>query len=193
VRGGLEEAGRPEKIAINLPADVRLEPAPEGQTLSGMLAAGDIDAFMGPRVPSCFTRGHPHVGWLFADPIAAALDYYERTKIFPIMHIIGVRRTLVEQHRWLPVAALKAFERSKQIALDRLAETSSSRVTLPFIEEQLRRARERMGADFWSYGVPGNRHVLEISLRHHHAQGLSGRLVTVEELFHSSTFKTFKL
>jgi 4,5-dihydroxyphthalate decarboxylase len=83
--------------------------------------------------------------------------------------------------------------RGKQIALDRLAETSSSRVTLPFVEEQLRRARERMGADFWSYGLPANRHVLETFLQHHHAQGLSSRVIKVEELFHSSTFETFKL
>src|SRR6266702_5994008 len=65
VRGGLEEAGRMEKIAISLPPDLRLAPAPEGRTLSGMLAAGEIDAFIGPRVPSCFERGHPQVGWLF--------------------------------------------------------------------------------------------------------------------------------
>src|SRR6187200_2894524 len=68
VRGGLEEAGRIEKIPIKLPADVRLEDAPAGATLSAMLAEGEIDAFIGPRVPSCFERGHPNVGWLFPDP-----------------------------------------------------------------------------------------------------------------------------
>jgi 4,5-dihydroxyphthalate decarboxylase len=193
IRAGLEEAGRPEKIAIKLPADVKLDPAPEGRTLSSMLESGDIDAFIGPRVPSCFERGHPQVGWLFPDPIAAAKDYFKRTRIFPIMHIVGVRREIVARHPWLPAAVLKAFEKAKTIALERLADTSSTKVTLPFVEEQLRGARELMGNDFWSYGVDANRHVLETFLRHHHRQGLSSRLLTVEELFHPTTFETYKL
>ena len=113
IRGGLEEAGRPEKIAIKLPPDVKLDPAPEGQTLSSMLESGEIDAFIGPRVPSCFERGHPQVGWLFSDPIAAAKEYFKRTRIFPIMHIIGVRREIVARHPWLPAAVLKAFDKAK--------------------------------------------------------------------------------
>jgi 4,5-dihydroxyphthalate decarboxylase len=193
IRGGLEETGRPEKIAITLPKDVRLENAPEGRTLSSMLEAGDIDAFIGPRVPSSFTRGHPHVGWLFPDPVAAAKDYYKRTGIFPIMHIVGVRREIVAQHPWLPAAVLKAFERSKAIALEKLSDTSSTKVTLPFVEERLMEARALMGADFWSYGVAANRNTLETFLRHHHAQGLSSRLVKVEDLFHPTTFETYKL
>lgn len=193
IRGGLEEAGRPEKIAITLPKDVKLDDAPAGRTLSSMLEAGEIGAFIGPRVPSCFTRGAPHVGWLFADPVAAAKDYYKRTGIFPIMHLVGVRRELAEAHPWLPGAVYKAFERSKAIALEKLADTSSAKVTLPFVEERLMEARALMGEDFWSYGVAANRKTLETFLRHHHAQGLSSRLVKVEELFHPGTLETFKL
>jgi 4,5-dihydroxyphthalate decarboxylase len=193
VRGGLEEPGRVEKIPIALPASVRLDEAPAGATLSQMLAQGVIDAFIGPRIPSCFQRGEPHVGWLFPDPAAAAADYFARTGIFPIMHIVGVRRTLVERHPWLPAAVLKAFEQAKAIALARLSDTSATKVTLPFVEEQLKRTRDLMGADFWSYGVAGNRKVLETFLRHHHAQGLSARQVAVEELFHPTTFEVFKL
>lgn len=193
IRGGLEEAGRPEKIAITLPKDVKLENAPEGRTLSAMLEAGEIDGFIGPRVPSCFTRGAPHVGWLIADPVAAAKDYFKRTGIFPIMHIIGVRREIVERQPWLPAALLKAFERAKSIALEKLSDTSSAKVTLPFVEERLMEARALMGHDFWPYGVAANRKTLETFLRHHHAQGLSSRLVKVEELFHPATFETYKL
>jgi 4,5-dihydroxyphthalate decarboxylase len=193
IRGGLEEAGRPEKIAITLPKDVKLDNAPEGRTLSSMLEAGEIDAFIGPRVPSCFTRGAPHVGWLFADPVAAAKDYFKRTGIFPIMHLVGVRRELAEAHPWLPGAVFKAFERSKAIALEKLADTSSTKVTLPFVEERLMEARALMGDDFWSYGVTPNRKTLETFLRHHHAQGLSSRLVKVEDIFHPATFETYKL
>ena len=193
IRGGLEEAGRPEKIAITLPKNVRLEAAPAGRTLSSMLESGEIDAFIGPRVPSCFERGHPNVGWLFPDPVAAAKDYFKRTGIFPIMHLVGVRREIVDKHPWLPAAVLKAFDRSKMIALEKLADTSSTKVTLPFVEEQLMAARQLMGRDFWPYGVAANRKTLETFLRHHHAQGLSSRLVTVEELFHPATFEAFKL
>lgn len=193
IRGGLEEAGRPEKIAITLPKDVRLDDAPVGCTLSGMLEAGEIDGFIGPRTPSCFARGHPNVGWLFADPVTAAKDYYRRTGIFPIMHIVGVRRELAEVHRWLPGAVFKAFERAKTIALEKLADTSSTKVTLPFVEERLMEARALMGADFWSYGVAPNRKTLETFLRHHNAQGLSPRLVKIEEMFHPATFETYKL
>jgi 4,5-dihydroxyphthalate decarboxylase len=192
VRGGIEQPGRPEKITLNLPKDVRLENAPAGKTISAMLAAGEIDGFIAPRPPA-IAEGHPHIGWLFADPIAAAKDYFQRTGIFPIMHLVGIRRELVEKHSWLPVAMMKAFEQAKAMALAKLSDTSAAKVTLPFVEEQLKAARELMGRDFWSYGVEANRKVLETFLRHHHAQGLSSRLVKVEELFHSTTFESFKL
>jgi 4,5-dihydroxyphthalate decarboxylase len=193
VRGGLIDAGRLEKITITLPKDVKLEDAPAGRTLSSMLETGEIDGFIGPRVPTPFERGHPHVGWLFPDPVAAAKDYFKRTGIFPIMHLVGVRRELVERHPWLPAAVFKAFERSKAVALEGLSDTSSTKVTLPFVEERLMEARALMGADFWSYGVEANRKTLETFLRHHHAQGLSSRLLKVEDLFHPATFETYKL
>ncbi len=193
IRGGLTEAGRLEKITITLPKGVKLDDAPEGRTLSGMLDAGEIDAFIGPRVPPGFSRGDPKIGWLFADPVAAAKDYFKRTGVFPIMHLIGVRRELAEQHPWLPGAVLKAFERSKTIALEKLSDTSSPKVTLPFVEERLMEARALMGSDFWPYGVSANRKTLETFLKHHHAQGLSSRLLKVEELFHPGTLESFKL
>ena len=193
LRGGLVEAGRLEKITIALPKDVRLDDIPAGRTLSGMLESGEIDGVIAPRAPTPFERGHPHVGWLFADPVAAATDYYKRTGIFPIMHLIGVRRELAEQHPWLPASVFKAFERSKAIAIERLADTSATKVTLPFVEERVMEARALMGDDYWCYGVGANRKTLETFLRHHHAQGLSSRLVKVEEMFHPATFETFKV
>jgi 4,5-dihydroxyphthalate decarboxylase len=192
IRGGLEQPGRPEKIAITLPKDVKLDDAPAGRTLSAMLEAGEIDGFIGPRMPSGFGR-HPHIGWLFPDPVAAAKDYFKRTGIFPIMHLVGVRRTLAEAHPWLPGAVLKAFAQAKAQALALLSDTSATKVTLPFIEERLMEARALMGEDFWSYGVEANRKTLETFLRHHHRQGLSPRQVAVEEMFHPGTLETFKL
>ncbi len=107
--------------------------------------------------------------------------------------MIGVRRTLVAQHPWLPAAVLKAFTRAKSICLALLEETSASKVTLPFMEEQVKAARDLMGADFWPYGIPANRKQLEYFLAQHHKQGLSSRLVKVEELFHPTTFEAYKL
>ncbi len=192
VRGGIEHAGRPEKITIKLPDDVKLENAPEGKTISAMLAEGSIDGFIAPRPPS-LPKNTPNVGWLFADPVAAARDYFTRTGIFPIMHIVGVRRELADKHPWLPGAVYKAFEQSKAAALDLLSDTSATKVTLPFVEERLAEARDLMGEDFWSYGLEANRKTLETFLRHHHAQGLSSRRVTPEELFHPGTHEAFKL
>lgn len=190
LRGGYETPGRVEKISLDLPADIRLDDIPADATLSQMLADGELDAVIGPRAPSCFDRGHPHVDWLFADPTGVASDWHRRTGIFPIMHLLGIRRTLLEQHPFLAAAAVKAFTRSKAVALAKLADTSATKVTLPFVEEQLRRARELMGEDFWAYGLEPNRKTLEAFLGAHHAQGLSHRLVAPEELFHPNSLES---
>jgi 4,5-dihydroxyphthalate decarboxylase len=193
IRGGIEHAGRPEKLAIKLPPGVRLDNAPEGATISGLLEAGEIDGFIAPRPPALVERGHPNIGWLFADPVATAQDYYKRTRFFPIMHVVGIRRTLVEQHPWLPGAVLKAFEHAKAACIEKLSDTSATKVTLPFVEEAIKSARTLMGDDYWSYGVEQNRKVLDYFLEQHHAQGLSSRRVSVDELFHPATYASFKL
>jgi 4,5-dihydroxyphthalate decarboxylase len=193
VRGGIEDAGRPEKISIKLPPGIHMEDAPEGATISGMLERGEIDGFIAPRVPTFAGARPANVGMLFADPIAAGKDYFKRTGIFPIMHVTGIRRTLVEKHPWLPAAVFKAFSESKAKCLEALEDTAATKVTLPFVEDQLRLAREFMGEDFWSYGLEPNRKVLETFLRFHHKEGLSSRLVTPEELFHPSTHESFAI
>ena len=193
VRGGIETPGRPEKIKLKLPANVRVESAPEGTTISALLDSGDIDGFIGPRPPSRQALKNPNIGWLFDDPTAAAKDYYKRTGVFPIMHVVGIRRELAQQHAWLPGALLKAFTQSKTAALELLADTSATKVTLPFVEEQLKAARETLGEDYWSYGVGPAKKTLETFVRHHHAQGLSERLVAVDEIFHPSTYETYSI
>lgn len=193
LRGGLEEPGRVEKLKTHLPVGVAMEDIPSDKTLDQMLNSGEIDAYIGPRAPRCFTTDNPRLRWLFEDPTQAALDYYRRTKIFPIMHLLGVRRTLAEAHPWLPVALQKAFNQSKALALEALADTSATKVTLPFVEEQLRLAQTRMGTDFWTYGARENQHVLDYFLRHHHAQCISDRLVDAEELFHPATLESYRI
>jgi 4,5-dihydroxyphthalate decarboxylase len=193
VRGGIEDPGRAEKIGIKLPAGVRMENAPEGTTITELLVGGEIDGFIAPRPPGPAARDDARIGWLFSDPIAAGRDYFTRTGIFPIMHVTGIRRELAQRHPWLPAAVFKAFSESKARCLAALEDTAASKVTLPFVEEQLRAARRLMGDDFWSYGLAPNRKVLETFLRHHHAQGLSSRLVAPEELFHPSTHESFAI
>ena len=193
VRGGYEHPGRVEKIALNLPRSVRIESVADGATLSSELAAGALDAVIGPRAPSCFERGDPNVGYLFADPQAAATDWFRRTGLFPIMHLLGIRRTLAETHPWLPSAVVKAFERSKALALTKLRDTSATKVTLPFVEEQLRSTRALMGDDYWPYGLQKNRAALERFLIRHHAEGLSARLLAPEELFHPASLETHRI
>lgn len=193
VRGGYETPGRIEKLSVTLPEGVVVKSAPDGRTISGMLAAGELDGVMGPRAPSCFERGDPNIRWLFEDPTAEAIAWYRKTRIFPVMHVLGIRKRLVEKHAWLPGAVMKAFEKSKAAALAKLTDTSATKVTLPFVEENLRRARQLMGDDFFSYGLAPNRHVFEWFLRHHHAQGLSDRLLSPEELFHPATLEAHKV
>ena len=193
VRGGIDTPGRPEKIKLQLPPDVRLENAPEGVTISEMLDRGDIDGFIAPRPPSGAALKNPNVGWLFDDPTATAKDYYRRTGVFPIMHVVGIKKALAAQHPWLPGAVLKAFTQAKAVALEKLADTSATKVTLPFVEEQLKAARDAMGEDYWSYGVAPNIRTLETFVRHHHSQGLSGRLMKVDELFHPNSYESYSI
>ena len=193
ILGGIDEPGRIEKIRLQLPENVKLEHAPEGDTISSLLDQGAIDGFIAPRAPSGGAASNPNVGWLFDDPTAVAKEYFERTRIFPVMHVLGLRNSIAAAHPWLPGALFKAFEESKAVALESLSETSATKITLPFVEEQLKTARALMGFDFWSYGVDKNLPTLQAFTRHHHAQGLSQRLVPVDELFHPATYERFKI
>lgn len=192
VRGGLETPGREEKIKLDLPDGVVFEEGPEGKTLSEMLEDGDIDALVSPRAPHCFNT-NPNIGWLFPDPMEAGKEYYRETGIFPIMHILGVRKTLVEQHPWLPVALLKAFTEAKELALKDFYATAAQRISLPFMEETATALTKLMGPDLWPYGLEENRNVLETFLSHHHAQGLSKRKLAPEDLFARSTHELVKI
>jgi 4,5-dihydroxyphthalate decarboxylase len=148
VRGGIAEADRTEKITLDLPKNIRLENAPRGKTISALLAGGEIDGFVAPRVPAIAREDFKNIGWLFDDPQAAAIEYYRKSNIFPIMHVVGVRRELVESHAWLPNAVFKAFSASKDLAISRLEEMSASKITMPFVDEKAAAGQEVDGAGF---------------------------------------------
>jgi ABC-type nitrate/sulfonate/bicarbonate transport system substrate-binding protein len=183
VTGGQERTGRIEKAKVELPGSVRLTAAPPDRTLSAMLADGEIDALCTPRVPSPFAAGDPRVRRVFPDVVASEKEYYAATGIFPIMHVVAVRRDTYERHRWVAQSLYKAFLAARDEAYGNLYDTSALRFMLPWLTPQLEEARSLMGADYWSYGLEENRTVLETFLRYHHEQGLSRRLWAPEELF----------
>jgi 4,5-dihydroxyphthalate decarboxylase len=192
-RGGIEEPGRGERAPIKLPENVDLQQIPDDKTLSAMLAAGEIDAMLSARAPSCFERGAPNVGRLFPEFRSVEQDYYRRTGLFPIMHLIGIRKALVEKHPWLPVNVYKAFLAAKKIAVQELGEIGALLIHLPWVVDHYNETRRIMGDDYWPYGLQENLKTLETFTRYSYQQGLSSRKVAPEELFARSTFELSKV
>lgn len=182
--GGVDKPGGGERIAIELPDRIRVEPIGPDRTLSGMLVAGEIDVLISPSQPSAFDS--PAVGRLFPDYRKVEEDYFRRTGFFPIMHGIGVRRSLAEEHPWLPGAVYKAFCEGRRRALDDLASVGVQRVTLPWARAVIDEAKELMGPEIWPYGYETNLKELTTMARYAHEQGLAGRIVDPAELFHPS-------
>jgi 4,5-dihydroxyphthalate decarboxylase len=192
-RGGLEQPGREERTRIELPPDIDIADIPRDRTLSQMLEAGELDAVMGARAPSCFLRGASNVDRLFPDYPAVEEEYFRRTKIFPIMHLIGIRRTLVERHPWLPVSVLKAFIKAKEICMKEFEQIGHLACSLPWSVHEYARLKRVLGEDYWSYGLEPNRHVLETLAAYSFEQGLSARKVAPEEMFARSTHDLSKI
>jgi 4,5-dihydroxyphthalate decarboxylase len=181
--GGLQRPGRGERTAISLPSKIELETIAPDKTLSGMLADGEIDALITSVRPQCFSQGAPNVGRLFPDYRAAEEAYYRKTHLFPIMHLMGVRRSLAEAHPWLPGSILKACLQARSIALDEMHSTGMFYAMLPWLSDDLARAEAVMGPNMWPYGATANRKELEAMLRWSHEQGLAPRAGKVEEIF----------
>jgi len=188
VQGGLENPGRREKFPLNLPPGFPLESAPDGATLSAMLASGALDAVIAARRPSCFVSGHAQVSRLFPDVRAAERDYYRKSGMFPIMHALGVRRDVHEKHPWLAASLCKAFTRAKRLADAEFAETTALKIGLPWVNAEYDETRALMGDDYWSYGLnEQNRRTLDAMARYSFEQGLAVRLLSVDEMFAEST------
>lgn len=181
--GGQEQPGRIEKASLVLPDRIRIEPIGPDQTLSHMLATGEIDALYTPRIPRPFTERDPRVGRLFPDVIAAEKAYFAASGIFPIMHVVVVRRDVYEAYPWVAQSLYKAFVLAKDEVFDRLYDSSALRFMLPWLNQHLEEARQLLGHDYWSYGLDANRAALAAFLRYHPEQGLSPRLLQPEELF----------
>ncbi len=171
--GGLHDPGRVAKLAHDPPPGVEIEPIPPGATLAGMLADGQIDALYTPRVPRGFGEGR--VRRLFADPRREEERYFAETGVFPVMHVVVLRREVYEQRPWLAQSLYKAFEQARREAAARLAETAAGASLLPWAYAEAERTRDVMGADFWTYGLAGNEATLRTFVRYSFEQGLISR------------------
>jgi 4,5-dihydroxyphthalate decarboxylase len=190
---GLETPNRPEKLKLDLPPEIDIAPLDKGMSLSDALARGAIDAIQAPREPSSLLRGEPDVGRLWPDFRPVEEAYLAETGIFPIMHVIVLRRELHERHPWLAGSLQKAFTQSRDLAYAALEDVGALTTSLPWQQAEVVRTRELLGDDWWSYGLEANRHVLDTFLRYHHDQGLSHRRVTPDELFAPSALEAFAI
>jgi 4,5-dihydroxyphthalate decarboxylase len=191
VTGGLHAPGRREKIPLSLPADIRIEPIPEGKTLAQMLVDGEIDALYTPRTPAPFAAGRPEVRRLFPDAGLEEERYFAATGVFPIMHTVVLRRDRYEESRWLARALLKAFEQARRQAMDGIDETASLRYMVPWLHEEVARTRAVLGEDYWPYGIGPNIGPLETFLRYAAEQGLATRPFSPADLFAEETHEEF--
>ncbi|MDB5964231.1 MAG: putative 4,5-dihydroxyphthalate decarboxylase [Polaromonas sp.] len=189
--GGVETTGRHEKVQFSFPPGLDVQPAPAGRTLNDCLLSGEIDALMAPRAPSAFALPGQPLRRLFEDYRTVERGYFAKTGIFPIMHVVGIRRSLVDQHPWLAVSVLKAFTHAKDLALRELSEVAALKTSLPWLASEHADTVAAMGPDYWSYGVAGNEATLNAFLKYHHRQGLSPRQLEIGELFAPSTLKQF--
>lgn len=172
-----------------LPDDFPLKKGPQGVDESEMIIAGDVDALITAITPKAFLDGHPKVKRLFPDFRAAEQEYYRKTRVFPIMHVVAVRTDFVEKHPGLPKALVSLYTDAKQAAYDDLETTTSLKVTLPWVTQEFEDTRKLMGDDYWPYGVKANRKELDLVMRYTHEQGLAKRRVRVDEVFHPSTLE----
>lgn len=192
VQGGVNEAGRSEKVAPSLPEGVQIEQVKE-RSLNDMLLSGDLDAILSAREPAAMLAGDPRIARLWRDSQGIEERYYKETGIFPIMHVVVIKNEVLERHPWAAMNLLRAFEEAKANSLSRLASIVHSSVPIPWSHRAYDRAEQVLGKDFWPYGIEPNRPTLEPFLEFCHEQGVVSRRVSVEELFPAEVSKAYKV
>jgi 4,5-dihydroxyphthalate decarboxylase len=191
--GGEEEPGREEKLKLELPAKFKVTRIGATQTLAQMIADGEVDAMHTARIPSTFRTRPGSVLRLFENYVDVERAYYRKTKIFPIMHTVAIRRDVYRANPWIAQTLQKAFVEAKRKVYENLYTTSALTTMLPWQIAQVEEVRREMGEDWWAYGFEPNRHVLDTFLRYHHEQGLSKRRLRPEELFAPESLDAFKI
>ena len=175
------------RIELPIPPEVRTRVIPGDKCIDEMLDRGELDAVL-PALPASFRRGSPNVARLFPDFRAAEEDYFTRTRIFPIMHVVVIRREIYEKNRWVAQALYKGFVKAKELAMRRLTTYPPLHATLPWLTAHIEHTQKIMGKDYWSYGLAENRHVLETAARHAWEQHLLEKpIANVDDLFAPET------
>jgi 4,5-dihydroxyphthalate decarboxylase len=193
ISGGEEEPGRNEKIPLSLPPSIKTGEIPANRTLSSMIETGEIHALLTARAPSTYKNEAGNVKRLFPNYAQVERAYYQKTKIFPIMHTVVIRRELYERRPWVAQALYKAFVLAQREVYQDLHETAALKTMLPWLLEHVEETEKTMGADFWPYGYQANVNNLSTFLRYSFEQGLSKRLLTPKELFAVETLESFKI
>jgi 4,5-dihydroxyphthalate decarboxylase len=191
-QSGVNEPGREEKVKLKLPKGVKLTPVSD-QSLTGMLLNGDIDAAMTAHAPQPFEQGEPSIRRLIPNYREVEEAYYKETKIFPIMHIIALRRDVYEANPWIAMNLFKAFTQAKNNSVYRAQEITATRFPFAWCYEAAEQTKEIFGEDFFPYGLEPNRTTLEAFLRYAYEQGVCHRKVEPEEMFPVELSKVFKV
>lgn len=179
-----EVAGKVSAQESVVPQGIQVTQGPAGLDESELLAKGHVDALFHAAVPRAFVEEDPHVTRLFADSRAAEKDYYRRTGIFPVMHAVAVRRSLLDEYEWLGPAIFLAYSQAKTIAYRQMTNIGWGADMLPWYSQEMESTRDIMGRNFYAYGIPETRKSLETLFRYSYEQGLSSRQLTIKELFH---------
>lgn len=182
VQAGMNEAGREEKVEFKLPAGIHYSQRRD-TSISAMLLSGEIDAAISARVPDAFTQGGGKIVRLFPEFRSEEMRYYEATGIFPIMHVIAMRRAVFERYPWVAMNLLKAFEQAKHRSLERINDLTASRIPVPWAASVATEWGKSFGADPFPYGLEANRKTLEAFCRFAHAQGVTATKLTPDDLF----------
>ncbi len=171
-----------EDVAFTPHEGLTIEQAPPGKQVEWMLAEGEVDAVLHPDLIDPILEGDARVGRLFEDYQAEELAYYKRTEIFPIMHVTAIRKEIVDEHPWVAMSLMRAFEASKQASYARLENPRI--VPLAWYRHYLDEERALFGPDPWEYGLgERNRHNLETAIMYSHDCGLIGRRLDIDEIF----------
>ena len=191
VQAGVNQPGRVEKVELKLPAGIHYENRPD-RSLSGMLASGEVDAAMTARVPVSFAeKKHPIVR-LWPDFRAEEARYFKATGIFPIMHLMVMRRAAFERYPWIAMNLFKAFDEAKKRSLERVRDLTATRIPLPWCPTLAEEFDETFGEDPFPYGLEPNRVTLDAFLRFSHDQGLTAQRLKPDDLFPAEVRATFK-
>jgi len=184
-----EAAGNLSKQESMVPKGLSVSQGPEGKDESDMLESGEVDALFHAAEPRAYIQGHPKIARLFPDFRKTERAYFKKTGIFPIMHAVAIRNTLVDQHPWLPKAVFNAYSQAKQIMYDHLKKMGWATISLPWAAQEIEETRALMGENFWPYGIAPNRKALEALCQYSYEQGLASTQLTIEELFHPASLE----